>query len=347
MVRIGELPTRLLALKYGCDLVWGPEIIDKKILTCERFENEKLNTIDFLSTKNQNSGSKNNENFSNLVFRTYPLIEKDKLIFQMGTSNPDLAVSAAKIIINDVSGIDINAGCPKHFSIHSGMGAALLSTPELLQTILKRLVEEVGKPNKKPISVKIRLLPTREESLNLISKLLTTGISNLTLHCRTKTMRNREPPIRDYLKEIIEKCNEHNKRFFFLQSQYGKSIGCMIASAAELNPTCFNEFGELPWYITCKEFIKLCDQFENHKGNTKYCLTRMIPSGKSKFSKKLHDLISRAKTHDEIKKIILQDLNENDILKEQDIKKRNIQHDYSQPNSFKKIKVGTTGDDET
>ena len=26
MVRIGSLPTRLLALEYGADLVWGPEV---------------------------------------------------------------------------------------------------------------------------------------------------------------------------------------------------------------------------------------------------------------------------------------------------------------------------------
>lgn len=30
MVRSGELPMRLLALKYGADLVWSPELVDKK-----------------------------------------------------------------------------------------------------------------------------------------------------------------------------------------------------------------------------------------------------------------------------------------------------------------------------
>jgi hypothetical protein len=29
----------------------------------------------------------------------------------------------------DVAGIDINMGCPKKFSVHGGMGAALLSNP--------------------------------------------------------------------------------------------------------------------------------------------------------------------------------------------------------------------------
>lgn len=29
MVRIGTLPTRLVALEFGAELVWGPEIVDK------------------------------------------------------------------------------------------------------------------------------------------------------------------------------------------------------------------------------------------------------------------------------------------------------------------------------
>ncbi|GMF53775.1 unnamed protein product [[Candida] boidinii] len=172
MVRIGELPTRLVALRHGADLVWGPEIIDKKILTCERVVNTKLNTIDFLSTR----GSTKIPGVTNLVFRTAPKLEENKLIFQMGTSDAELAVKAANIVVKDVSGIDINAGCPKHFSIHSGMGAALLSTPDLLCNILTSLVEQVGKPNNKPISVKIRLLPNKEDTLALVKRLVGTEI---------------------------------------------------------------------------------------------------------------------------------------------------------------------------
>ena len=31
----------------------------------------------------------------------------------------------------DVAAIDVNMGCPKHFSIQGGMGAALLQKPQL------------------------------------------------------------------------------------------------------------------------------------------------------------------------------------------------------------------------
>lgn len=307
MVRIGELPTRLLALKYGADLVWGPEIIDKKILQCDRVENNKLGTIDFLAR----TGNTKVPGVTNLVFRTARALEAKRLIFQMGTANADLAVQAAKVVINDVDGIDINAGCPKHFSVHSGMGAALLSTPDLLEDILKRLVGEVGAPHNKPISVKIRLLPERNETLALVDRLLNTGIANLTLHCRTKEMRNREAPIREYLHLIVDKCRERGVGFIVnggikghadfkaIQAEYGEDVGCMVASAAEINQTCF-ESEPLKWAHLVKEFMRIAHAYDNWKGNSKYCLTRMIPPAE----KKVYSMVCQAKEHDDLMKVV-------------------------------------------
>lgn len=41
MVRIGTLPTRLLAIRYGADIVYTEEIIDWKLLKCYRQVNGK------------------------------------------------------------------------------------------------------------------------------------------------------------------------------------------------------------------------------------------------------------------------------------------------------------------
>lgn len=312
MVRIGELPTRLLALKHGADLVWGPEIIDKKLLTCERKVNKALNTVDFISK----TGNKKIPGSTDVVFRTCPEIEKDKVVFQMGTANPDLAVQAALIVVNDVGAIDINAGCPKHFSIHSGMGAALLSTPDLLCDILTSLVEKVGKPNKTPISVKIRLMPTKEESLELVNRLVKTGISNLTLHCRTREMRNREAPIRDYIDEIRDICHENgvsfiingsvssHKEYIELQEKFGNKVGAMIASAGEINPTCFNKNGQLSWWETAKEYMQLANEFQNYHTNTKYCLNRMIPNTRNQ--NKIYQLLQKAKSNEEFSHLLFE-----------------------------------------
>lgn len=282
MVRAGELPTRLLSLKYGADLVWSPEIVDKKLLQTERVVNTTLNTIDHVLPNAHN----------NVVFRTFPELESGKMIFQLGSSDPELARDAALKIIDDVDGVDLNCGCPKHFSIHSGMGAALLKRPEHLCSILTELVEKVGKPNNKPISCKIRILESEEETLKLVRMICATGISNLTVHCRTTPMRNREKPIRDYVDSIFKVCKENNvsmivngaikdrKEYESLFS-YNKELGGMIAESAEANPTVFSNDVQ-PWNIAVKEFLEIAKKFDNNIGNTKYMLSRLVP-GKSKF----------------------------------------------------------------
>lgn len=86
-----------------------------------------------------------------MLFRTSP-IEKEKLVFQIGTSNADRAIRVAKMVQNDVSAIDINMGCPKKYSTSLGIGAALLSDVDNAKCIVKGLVENI----QLPITCKIR-----------------------------------------------------------------------------------------------------------------------------------------------------------------------------------------------
>lgn len=293
MVRSGELPTRLMALKFGADLVWSPEIIDKKIRTCSRVENKELETIDFIETGK--NGSKNS-----LIFRTNRKYEEGKLIFQLGSADPDIAVEGALKVIQDVDGIDLNCGCPKPFSTHAGMGAALLSNPDLLCLILENLVEKVGKPYRKPISAKIRLLDSKsaEPSLALIDRLCSTGITNLTVHCRTREMRNRESPVRDYVSQIYDLTNKRGVSLVingafrcrkeaeqFKQFMGNDQIGIMMAEAAESNPSVFSK-DPLAWKEVLVEFVKTCISCDNHPSNTKYILLNQLP-GKSKYYQQL------------------------------------------------------------
>lgn len=135
------------------------------------------------------------------IFTTHPL-EKPFLIYQMGSADPEIAVQAAKIVMNDVSGIDLNCGCPKPFSTHAGMGAALLTNPDLLCSILSAL--RAALPPEITVSAKIRLLRTQEETLQLVERIVNTGVSCLTVHCRTRNMRPREQALIDRLKEIVD-----------------------------------------------------------------------------------------------------------------------------------------------
>lgn len=293
MVRSGECPSRLLALKYGADLVWGPETIDKALIGTTRHTNESTKTVDF--TRMSSNGSKNpslNPNQrESVIYRLHPGREGRRLVYQIGTSNPGTAVQAAKLIAADVAGIDVNAGCPKPFSTTGGMGAALLKTPDKLCSILEALVKEVGEPYEIGISVKIRLLETHEETEALVRKLCATGITGLTIHCRTTPMRPRERAIREQLKTIANVCREagvaclmngdvtSRDEALALMDEYGVD-GAMIATAAETNPSVFRpafEGGMASWQEVVKEYVKTALEVENKYGNTKYLLGQMIP----------------------------------------------------------------------
>lgn len=135
------------------------------------------------------------------MFTTHP-IEKPYLIYQIGSSDPELAVQAAKTVMQDVSGIDLNCGCPKPFSTHSGMGAALLTNPDLLCSILTALRREM--PPEITVSAKIRLLPSQEDTLKLVKRIINTGVTALTVHCRTRSMRDKDRAVLERLREIVE-----------------------------------------------------------------------------------------------------------------------------------------------
>ncbi|KAL4882748.1 hypothetical protein BJY04DRAFT_34158 [Aspergillus karnatakaensis] len=296
MVRSGELPSRLLALKYGADLVWGPETIDKAIIGAARRVNPRNGTIEFTRTPS-NGGRKDKPVQESIIYRIDPIREKGKLIYQMGTASPELAVQAAKMVAGDVDGIDVNSGCPKPFSTLGGMGAALLRTPDLLVSILEALVKEVGEPYQIGISVKIRLLETPELTEALVSRLVRTGITGLTIHCRTTPMRPRERAIREQLRMIVSTCHDagvacvmngdvtSRDEALALMKEYGAD-GAMIATAAESNSSCFRseaEGGLLPWRDVVYDYLKLCLESENRFGNTKFLMNILVPGKIKEF----------------------------------------------------------------
>lgn len=53
---------------------------------------------------------------------------------------------------NDVSGFDVNMGCPKKYSTGGGMGTALFGRPDRAKEILRALVQNVDLP----VTCKIR-----------------------------------------------------------------------------------------------------------------------------------------------------------------------------------------------
>ncbi|KAI9206302.1 uncharacterized protein BJ171DRAFT_422005 [Polychytrium aggregatum] len=266
MVRVGSTPMRLMSLKYGADLVYSPEIVDKRLIRATRIVNELLGTVDFVDSIDRS-----------LTLRIHHS-EKDRLVVQMGTANPELAVQAALKVAGDCAAIDVNCGCPKRFSVISNMGAALLTQPELLCSILTNLVQNVPLP----ITCKIRwvhmMLRTPEETIELAKRLEATGIKALALHCRTKKMTEKDKgqwsifkPVREALSiPLIAngdcfKAEDVDK----LKRLTGVS-SVMVARGAQKNISIFRGPGNQldPWDVMvdyCKTAIELDMPFHNAK----------------------------------------------------------------------------------
>ena len=185
MVRASSTPLRSLALSYGCDLVYSEEIVDRAITSTERIYNQKLKTIDYrkkmdsFSAKVQRRMAKNNDPLPT-VLRIDPELERNKLIYQMGTGESNLALSAAIMVQNDVDGIDVNMGCPKKFSVSGGMGAALLEDLPRACDIISTLRRNMNVP----VSCKIRLLKDDASTVDFVTALVKAGANAVAIHGR-------------------------------------------------------------------------------------------------------------------------------------------------------------------
>lgn len=257
------------------------------------------NTIDFVRVPSHGQNPPPQNVKGSVIYRVHPEREGRKHIFQIGTSDPDRAVSAARLVAPDVAGIDVNAGCPKPFSTHDGMGAALLQTPDKLVAILEALVKNIVPEFQIGVSVKIRILNTPAETETLVRRLVATGITALTVHCRTTPMRPREKAIRDQLRMIAGICREAGVACLMngdvvdrdsaakLIEEFGVD-GAMIATAAEKNSSCFRaaeQGGMAPWDEVTKTYVKLSLDVQNKFGNTKFMLNQIVPGKQAAYKK--------------------------------------------------------------
>jgi tRNA-dihydrouridine synthase 2 len=94
-------------------------------------------------------------------------------------------------LLPDITGVDVNMGCPKSFSTSGGMGSALMKEPENAQAIMRALVQKFG--DKISVSCKIRVLRSYEETLKYILMMQEAGVHWISIHPRTAAEETRVP----------------------------------------------------------------------------------------------------------------------------------------------------------
>jgi tRNA-dihydrouridine synthase 2 len=219
-------------------------------------------------------------------------------------------VQAARVVARDVAAIDLNCGCPKPFSTHAGMGAALLSTPDLLLNIVRALVRAIPLP----ISAKIRLLPTRAATMRLAARILATGVRNLTVHCRTRDMRPGEKAIHERLGEVVAlgrergvsvTCNGDGEGWTNWEAVKAATgaDSLMIARAAESNPSCFAPEVQDATTVVVPQLLSWAAHSGHNWGNTKFLLAQYKAAGPTLSKQQKKDAmaaVSRGKSVQEV-----------------------------------------------
>ncbi|XP_062857781.1 tRNA-dihydrouridine(20) synthase [NAD(P)+]-like [Trichomycterus rosablanca] len=296
MVRVGTLPMRLLALDYGADIVYCEELIDIKMAQCERVVNDVLETVDFIAPDER------------VMFRTCSK-EKERVVFQMGTADPHRALTVAKLVENDVAAIDVNMGCPKEYSTKGGMGSALLSDPDKIEAILTTLVKGISKP----VTCKIRILPTVEETVSLVKRIEKTGVAAIAVHGRMKDERPRHAVHCDYIQAVaksvsipvianggsVDPVKSYDDIEKFRSATGASSV--MLARAAMWNPSIFSKQGMVSVDEAMEEYMKYAVCYDNNTFNSKYCLCQMLRDRvESQMGKQLH----AAQTNGEICEVL-------------------------------------------
>ena len=271
-----------------------------------------------------------------IVFSTHPR-EKERLILQLGSACPRTALEAARLVQQDVRGVDLNCGCPKDFSIKGGMGAALLATPDLLIAILQALLALLA-PQGIEVSCKIRIAEPLEDTLHLVDRLRTeaVGLSRVAVHARARDNRPRHPARWHVFVAIQRRLAGIplivNGDFFSsydiarFRQEYPSIRGFLIARGAMRNPEIFkdchssdtamasslsnpNPDAVVPaeLFRVAWRYLSYARQVENPFRNTKYVLMQMWASNACDLNKcKIGAKLLHARAYDDLVQAFVQ-----------------------------------------
>ena len=314
MVRASSLPFREECLRYGASFVFTEELIDKKIISSYE---SKLEDGTVLFRVKKDDGR---------VVHFRPEA-KDSTILQIGTADGILASKAALHLVDYVSEVNVNMGCPKPFSVTGGMGAALLGNPELACDIVKSLRSSL--PSEIPVTCKIRYIGEPSESATMLKKtsefmtgLMHAGASAITVHMRTVPMRPREPAMWSQFTDLIKQIPNElshipiiaNGDFFtrkqidvfksHVESELAGSErswcdSVMIARGAMWNPSIFDKTNQHEPDAVLKNFLDTCIKYEEPTSSAKWLLSQMMDGYTEvcgKPVKQLRDKIHQSKS---------------------------------------------------
>ncbi|KAI1282432.1 dihydrouridine synthase-domain-containing protein [Xylaria sp. FL0933] len=128
------------------------------------------------------------------------------LFVQFCANDPDHLLHAAKMVAPYCDAVDLNLGCPQGIARKGHYGAFLQEDQELIFKLINTLHQNLPIP----VTAKIRILDTKEDTLAYARNVLSAGASILTVHGRRREQKGHLTGVADwdyirYLRENLPK----------------------------------------------------------------------------------------------------------------------------------------------
>ena len=323
MVRASTLSFRTECLKYGASYVFTEELVDKKVIASYA-KSQADGTVLLLTEKDDGRTAH------------FQLDQADRTIAQIGTADGVLASKAALKLIDYVSEVNVNMGCPKPFSISGGMGAALLGKPELATDIVRTLRSSL--PAEFPLTCKIRFIGDKDNqdvvlkrTTEFMKGLIDAGADAITIHMRTIPMRPREPAMKPLFSQLVQMLPSElanvpviaNGDFFnrdhisgfreTIRSELEASNrtwcnSVMLARGAMWNPSIFSSDAAFSPESVMADFLETCLRYDEPRPAIKWMMGQMM-EGHSEIHgvpiKQVRDIIHQSRSIDDLKNFFL------------------------------------------
>lgn len=225
MVRYLKLPFRETCRHFGVDIVYTPMILAREFV-----RNDMARLSDYTTNRRDQC-----------------------VVAQVGANNVEDLVRFCDLIHPYVDGIGLNCGCPIRDQVREGIGAALMSKPELVADMVRAVKDKYG--DKLCIETKIRIHWDLEETVRFAKGVEAAGVDYITVHGRTKNTRSLVPVNLEAIKLVKASVSvpvvANGDCFSAGDCQriadYTKVDGVMSARGVLANPALFAGYTTTPW----------------------------------------------------------------------------------------------------
>ena len=116
------------------------------------------------------------------------------LFVQFCANSPDDLLEAAKYVEPYCDAVDLNLGCPQGIAKRGNYGAFLQEDWDLIYKLIKKLHVNL----EVPVTAKVRILETKEKTLDYAKMVLSAGASIITVHGRQRDQKGHKTGLADW-----------------------------------------------------------------------------------------------------------------------------------------------------